>query len=165
MINKNKNLVYYNTPGMDTIARPVKRGRPQNSFNLKDFTKKDAQELGFATKQLALKFLKTTKYSESDAAKILKEPKSSNNHNLSKYKSVDELKDFIKKRKALLGDDIIESLYKPKSKKIKLTKKDKTTNNKKHKITKKRTYASNGYCSRKTRETKISSNGEGHGRN
>jgi len=68
-LNK-KYLVYNNTPSMDTIARPVKRGRPQNSFNLKDFTKKDAQELGFTTKQSALKFLKTTKYSESDAAKL-----------------------------------------------------------------------------------------------
>ena len=118
---------------MDTIARPVKRGRPSNAFNLKDFTKKDANELGFKAKQLALKFLKTTKYSKSDAAKLGLQTNGSNNHKLSKYKSVDELKEFIRKRKAILGDDVIESLYKPKTKNIKLSKDDK-----KHKISKKK---------------------------
>ena len=79
-------------------------GPKKLNFNPKDFTKFNAQEAGFQTKALALKFLKSS-------------PKS----NFSKFASIDELTNYLKNRKNKLENIGIDVDYvykqKPRTKK------------------------------------------------
>lgn len=62
-------------------------GRKKLNFSTKDFKKSNAQEAGFKTKALAIKFLKST-------------PKKT----FSNFTSVNELTDYIKNQKNKLSD-------------------------------------------------------------
>jgi hypothetical protein len=82
-------------------------GRKKLNFNPKDFKKSNAQEAGFKSKALAIKFLKNT-------------PKK----NYSNFGSVNELTDYIKNQKIKLANIGIDTdfLYKQKPRKTKAEK-------------------------------------------
>ena len=64
-------------------------GRKKLNFHLQDFKKPDAQQAGFKTKGLAIKFFKITPQNK-----------------LSNFNTVNELTDYIKSQKDKLGLDV-----------------------------------------------------------